>query len=240
MQDDNVITICAASDSGGMEIKMKIKKMKRRIVAVVLMLTIVLASCGAVFASNPSINDSTVITQSNLTAVLSSLGINSSKFVSAPLDAKVSATTTKTTVGDLKKEIASFDNSPKTIIINADTKNSTDVTNSTSKSNCIALSRSTNVENNYTLNYTLSANYSGKSLTGVSNPTVSLSGGTGIVHHYEISKISSLKGSCTATKATLTAKFTVTSYLSVANLGWLEIGSNNVSSSVYWAASDWL
>jgi hypothetical protein len=183
---------------------------------------------------NKPITSSTVVTEDNIYEVLDYLGINPSNFEKG----SVTMQSTVTTVGDIEKAIAIAKKAPKIIYdrVGAQATTSSDNLVSTLASGALLLTRTTNPSGNYQLEYSVSATYSGTSFTGVTSPNVTVGEYT-FPMTYTITN-RSCRASYTASKITMTASFTLNSYMNIAGMGNLLIGSQSVNSTIYWYASN--
>lgn len=143
-------------------------------------------------------------------------------------------------MGDLEKAIEEFNNLPKTVTIKDESKVSENSVSSYDASATRAskkLYRISSVGDSYELTYSVSAQYSGKNFTGVSNPDVEVDSDL-VVTQYEIGDNPDLTASYTSSKITMEADFYVDCYFLIADIGWLQIGHQHVESTIYWHASN--
>lgn len=219
--------------------------MRKKIISICLAsfmaVTLMVANPISSFAyeNSGTISSNTVITNDNIAEVLINLGINQSNFEKCIVIGE-----SITTVGELEKAVMQVKQQPKEIK-NTDKYISLvarDTADLLLNNNIAALGvtysktlyRDSSV-GSYTLEYSVSAAYSGKAFTSASSPNVTVDSDF-ILYTYKISG-KSCSAACTPAKITETANFYVDTYVGVQGVGLVRIGHQKVSSTIYWYAA---
>lgn len=187
------------------------------------------------FAKNANaeerISSNTVISKDNIREVCDYLGLDDAEIISE--DTTISDITTvgelETIISEVKTSMSSTINHKTSTEINDNRKERT-----SRASSAKTLSRSFD-NDGYIFKVSVAVKYSNKKFVSVGSPKVSVSGPAGpVVYKYYND---TLKSSCTSSKVTVSGNVKVNSYVGVANVGLVKIGTQTSTIRCNWYAS---